>query len=246
MENLKRFFVNKSNLINNEIVLDGVEHNHLSNVLRMKNGEHIIVVMGDGFDYECEIVDISKKETKLKVLNKVKNIFDPKVNVTIYQAIIKGDNMPLVVQKLNELGITTFCPIITKNTVALGSNNLVQKLTNTANQSVKQCKRSIPMQIKDIKKINEIVNDFKDYDLVLLPYENEKSTTMQTVINGNIKANNIAVVVGSEGGFTDDEVSMLQNFGAISVTMGNRILRAETACIAISSVLMYAFGEWNK
>lgn len=243
---LKRFFIDKANFNNNQITLDGVEHNHLSNVLRLKKGEHIIVVMGDGFDYECEICDILKKETKLKVLNKTKNVYDPKINVTIYQAIIKGDNMPLVVQKLNELGVNTLCPIITKFTVALGGKNLVQKLTNTANQSVKQCKRSIPLKICEIKNIKDIVQEFKNYDLVLLPYEKENSNNIQSVINTHIDAKNIAVVVGSEGGFDVDEVEMLENYGAIKVTMGPRILRAETACIALSSVLMYAFGEWNK
>ena len=157
---LKRFFVDKSNLIGDTITLTDVEHNHLANVLRLKTGTSCLVVMGDGYDYECEIVDISKKSSTLKVISKAENIYDPRVNVTFYQGILKGDNMPLVVQKLNELGISKLVPITSKYTVALGSKNLVAKLQSTANQSVKQCRRSTPILIEDIASIDSIVNDF--------------------------------------------------------------------------------------
>ena len=243
---LKRFFVDKNNLINNKVYLNDVEHNHLSNVLRLSVGDNVLIVCGDGFDYTCSIESITKKQTILNVLSKSENIYDPKVNVTIYQAIIKGDNMPLVVQKLNELGISTLTPITTKYTVALGSKNLVNKLQNTANQSVKQCKRSKPLFIDDIKSIKDIVKEFCNYDLVLVPYEKENSVTMQNAIIGNLKAKNIACIVGSEGGFSEEEIEFLCEHGAKAITLGNRILRAETASIAISSVLMYAFGEWDK
>lgn len=242
---LKRFFVDKSNLIGDTITLTDVEHNHLSNVLRLKTGTSCLVVMGDGYDYECEIVDITKKNSTLKVISKVKNIYDPQVSVTFYQGILKGDNMPLVVQKLNELGISRLVPITSKYTVALGSKNLVSKLQSTANQSVKQCRRSTPIHIEDITTIDSIVNDFSSYDKVILCYEREGATTMQSVINGLNKPQNIAVIIGPEGGFDESEVENLVSHGAISITMGRRILRAETASIAMASAVMYSLGEWN-
>ena len=242
---LKRFFVDKSNLIGDTITLTDVEHNHLANVLRLKTGTSCLVVMGDGYDYECEIVDISKKSSTLKVISKTENIYDPRVNVTFYQGILKGDNMPLVVQKLNELGISKLVPITSKYTVALGSKNLVAKLQSTANQSVKQCRRSTPILIEDIASIDSIVNDFGNYDAVILCYERENATTMQSVISAVNKPQNVAVIIGSEGGFDESEVDMLISHGATSITMGRRILRAETASIAMASALMYSLGEWN-
>ena len=228
------------------IELDKTETGHLVKVRRAKVGDNIVGFCGDGFDYTCKIESITKKQTILNILSKTENVYDPNVNVTIYQAIIKGDNMPLVVQKLNELGISTLTPITTKYTVALGSKNLVNKLQNTANQSVKQCKRSKPLIIDNIKTIKDIVKEFSNYDLVLVPYEKENSVTMQSILTSNIKVKNIACIVGSEGGFSEEEIEFLCNNGAKAVTLGNRILRAETASIAISSVLMFAFGEWDK
>ena len=94
--------------------------------------------------------------------------------------------------------------------------------------------------------IKDIVKEFSNYDLVLVPYEKENSVTMQNAIIDNLKAKNIACIVGSEGGFSEEEIEFLCEHGAKAITLGNRILRAETASIAISSVLMYAFGEWDK
>lgn len=242
---LKRFFVDKSSLIGDTIILTDVEHNHLSNVLRLKEGTSVLVVMGDGYDYECEIVSISKKSSTLKVISRTENVYDPRINITFYQGIIKGDNMPLVVQKLNELGISTLVPMTSKYTVALGGKNLVSKLQSTANQSVKQCRRSTPIRIEDIMDIFDIVHDFDKYDIVLLCYEREDATTMQSVLSGFNLPKNIAVVIGSEGGFSEEEVDLLTSHGAKSITMGRRILRAETASIAMASALMYSMGEWN-
>lgn len=242
---IKRFFVDSSNLINNTITLTDLEHNHLSNVLRLKVGDFIIIVMGDGFDYKCQITEIAKKYTTVKVVSKEVNIYDPKVNVTVYQCIIKGDNMPLVVQKLNELGVSNLIPVTSKYTVALGGKNLVSKLQSTANQSVKQCKRSTPIKIGEIKTLNNIVCDFNNYDLVILANERENATTMQNLIDGLNKPQNVAVIIGSEGGFDAKEIEFLVDNGAKSITMGHRILRAETASIALSSALMCLLGEWD-
>ena len=242
---LKRFFVDKNSLIGDIITLTDVEHNHLSNVLRLKVGDFAVVVMGDGYDYKCEITEINKKCSTLKVVDKQVNIYDPKVNVTVFQCIIKGDNMPLVVQKLNELGVATLVPVTSKFTVALGSKNLITKLQATANQSVKQCKRSKPIKIEDILTLKQIVNSFKDFDLVILANEREDATTMQVAISNANKPQNVAVIIGSEGGFDLDEIEFLVSNGAKSITMGHRILRAETASIALTSALMCLLGEWE-
>lgn len=242
---LKRFFVDKSNLIGDTITITDVEHNHLANVLRLKVGSSVIVVVGDGYDYQCEIVDISKKSSTLRVISKSQNIYDPQVRVTFYQGILKGDHMPLVVQKLNELGISRIVPMTSKYTVALGGKNLVSKLQATSNQSVKQCRRSTPLVVDDIMDIKDIVKEFDSYDAVILCYERENATTMQSVISSVKKPQNIAVIIGPEGGFDESEVDILVDSGAVSVSMGKRILRAETAAIAMASAVMYSVGEWD-
>ena len=154
---LKRFIGRSENKYQDKIILNDSEHNHLSNVLRMKIGENIIVLLDDEYDYICEIVSISKKQTELKIIERVLNNNNPKVNVTVFQAILKGDNMSLVVQKLTELGVRKFVPITSKNITALGNKNMVEKLSIVSNQSIKQCKRSIAMQISKTTDIKAII-----------------------------------------------------------------------------------------
>ncbi len=242
---LKRFIGRSENKYQDKIILNDSEHNHLSNVLRMKIGENIIVLLDDEYDYVCEIESISKKQTELKILEKVKNNNNPKVNVTVFQAILKGDNMSLVVQKLTELGVRKFVPITSKNITALGNKNMVEKLSIVSNQSIKQCKRSIAMQISKTTDIKAIVNDFNQYDLVFVAYEKEKINTMQSIFGKVKNLKNVALIIGSEGGFTDEEIKMLVNNGAKSITMGKRILRAETASIALTATTMLLLGEWD-
>ncbi len=243
---IRRFYVDKSKINNNEVVIDEAEHNHLKNVLRLKQGDEIIVVCGDGFDYYASIKIINKTETLAQITHSEKNIYDPKREVAVYQALTKKDSMSLIVQKLTELGVSKIIPLETENTTSKDKINKTDKLQQISNQSIKQCKRSIPLKIENVKKIKEIGADFKNYDLVILANENEHSKSLQSILKaGTMQLNKVAIIVGSEGGFTVKECNELEKSGAKSVTLGKRILRAETATITLASIIMYELEELN-
>ena len=238
---MKRFFVDKANFKGEYIIIDGIEHNHLKNVMRLKEGDSIIVVCGDEYDYEATIETITKGDTKVRVVNKSLNTYNPTNNVTVFQALTKSDNMMLIVQKLTELGVTTFYPFTSDFITSKDKFGKVDKLQVVSNQSVKQCKRSIPMKVENVLKFKEMVDILNDYDLVLFANECEGENSLKF---NQGKYNNVAIIVGSEGGFSESEILALKG-KATSISLGKRILRAETASIALTSVVMYELGEWN-
>ncbi len=240
---MKRFYIPNEQFNVNNITLTDVEHNHLKNVLRINVGEEVIVVCGDGFDYVCLVAEISKNSTHLNLISKQPNIYDSTQNVTCFQALTKSDNMNLIIQKLTELGVRNFIPFESRYITAKDKAGKTDKLQAVSNQSIKQCKRSTPMLVGATLTFKQMVDKLKNYDLVVFANECEKSTSLSKL---NIKKDaKIAFIVGSEGGFSAEEITAIISAGAKSITLGKRILRAETGAIALASVLMYLLGDWT-
>lgn len=240
---MKRFFVDRQLNTNLTFKIDGIEHNHIKNVMRMKIGDEIILVCGDAFDYIAEITSISKGDTEVFVREKYENIFNPVSNVTVFQALVKSDNMSLIVQKLTELGVKTFVPFESEFITSKDKFGKSSKLQDISNQSVKQCKRSIPMKVEKTKTFNEMIECLKSFDLVVFANECETKSSLRTIDFSAV--NKIAIIVGSEGGFSQSEIEKLNIYNVKSVSLGKRILRAETAVIALTSVVMNNLGEWD-
>ncbi len=240
---MKRFFVDKSSFKGDKIVIEGIEHNHIKNVMRLNVGDSIVVVCGDEYDYYATITDMKKGETVVVITDKKENPYNPVHNVTVFQALTKTDNMQLIVQKLTELGVTSFYPVITEFITSKDKMGKSDKLQVVSNQSIKQCKRSVPMIIENVIKFKDMVDMLSDYDIVFFANETEKQVSLQDKL-ASVKGK-VAIIVGSEGGFSESEIDALKLPNVHSVSLGKRILRAETASIALTSVIMYAIGEWD-
>lgn len=238
---MRRFLAEKIN--NDRVVLEGIEHNHLKNVLRLKESDEVIVVCGDEYDYICKIEKISKGDTILKVVDKVENKYNPSSDVTVFQALTKNDNMTLIVQKLTELGVKTFIPFESQFITSKDKYSKREKLQSISNQSIKQCKRSIAMNVLDAMSFNSMIKSLSDYALVIFANETEKTQNLSEIKFN--KASKVALIIGSEGGFSDEECAKIIEAGGVSVSLGRRILRAETASIGLTSVVMCMIGEWN-
>lgn len=241
---MKRFFV-KTNLSNEKRVkIDGTEHNHIKNVMRLQVGDKIILVCSDDYDYISTIEKIEKSYTECVIESKIKNECNSVSNVTFFQALVKSDNMSLIIQKLTELGVTDLVPFESEFVTSKDKNHKFEKLQKISNQSIKQCRRSKPMTVHNVVKFDEMIKILKDYDKIIFANETEDSQALNSIDFDS--SEKIAVVVGSEGGFSESEIEKLKNANAKSITMGKRILRAETASIALASVIMYRLGEWER
>ena len=240
---MKRFFVNGPLEVDGKFNIDGIEHNHIKNVMRMKVGDEIILVCGDDYDYMATITNLSKGDTEVYVNSQEKNIYNPNADVTVFQALVKSDNMSLIVQKLTELGVKTLVPFESEFITSKDKSTKVSKLQDISNQSIKQCKRSIPMKIMPTMTFAQVVKAMGDYDLILFANECERTYKLADLNFESSKK--VAIIIGSEGGFSEKEIFELVSAGAKSITLGKRILRAETASIALTSVVMSNIGEWD-
>jgi len=226
--NLKRFYFN--NLIDEKyIILENQDFLHAKNVMRLKVDDKIIGICNDGYDYLCSIIEIGKKEIKCQLIERKQNNAEPKFNIAIYQALLKGEKMELIAQKCTELGASTLIPFTSEYCQVKLSSTRTDRLEKITQESAKQCKRSNCLNIHKILSFTEMLESLQNYDKIVLAYELED----EIHFNANIleSSKNIALIIGSEGGFSPVEVEQLTQKGARVVSLGKRILRAETACI---------------
>ncbi len=240
---MKRFFANVNNMKDGQIILDGIEHNHIKNVMRMSVGDEVIAVCGDEFDYLCKVQEMAKNKTILHVEKKVKNENNPKIKLTVFQSLIKKQGLELMIQKLTELGVSSFIPFESKFSVVKAKEGKELKLQEISNQSIKQCRRSIPMKVEPACSFKEMVKLLKNYDLVLFANETEGGRkSLKEVLKITDKTQNIAIIIGAEGGFAPEEVLELSKI-TTSIPLGKRILKAETASIGLAAIIMFLAGE---
>ena len=146
------------------------------------------------------------------------------------------------IQKLTELGVKDFYPFESEYITSKDKFGKSSKLQDISNQSIKQCKRSIPMTVHNTLSFAQMLTELNNYDVIIFANECEKN---QALTQQNLQDKKVAIIVGSEGGFSSNEIAQLKDIGADSISLGKRILRAETATIALTSVVMFMMGEWN-
>ena len=231
---MRRFFVNIKQGLGKDLVLVDSEHNHLANVLRLKTGDQIIAVCGDEFDYSYQINKITKQSTELKYLGAQKNMYNPKVKLTVYMGVIKHENLAVAVQKLNEIGV---CEIVLfKSSNCQNIPAKIEKLRTVAEQSCKQCGRSIPLNVRGVLDFEQMIKE--------LPSGAVFCDEIEITSSISSPCKDVpAIIIGPEGGFTQTERGQVRSGGAVSVSLGKRILRAETAAIVASSIVLSKLGE---
>lgn len=237
---IKRFFANIQDFDGRSITIYGEEFLHMTKALRHKVGYKIIVSLDDGKDYYCSLAQIGKDFARADVEKTVENECKTKVGVTLFQALPKGDKLDLITQKCVELGVERIVPFLSRYTTENKFNRA--RLERIALEACKQCGRSRKAEIGELVEFDQVLEMFRDFDLVIMPYERATSGSL-----GDIKqlenAKSIALIIGSEGGFCEQEVQKVQGVGGRIVSLGKRILRCETASIVGVGIVMYLLGE---
>ncbi len=245
---MPKFFVSKEDICNNAVTITGEDVSHIKRVLRLKCGDTLQVCDGMGTDYTVRIENFEKDCIIAGVISSGENNAEPPIDIILFQGIPKSDKMDFIIQKSVELGVRSIIPVSTDRTVvkianekdARGKTGRWQKI---ALEASKQCNRGIiphigmPVSFEDALK-----QASKTAELCIIPYEKEKGGFLKPVIKDS-KTKRIAVFVGPEGGFTENEVRRALDFNIRAVTLGPRILRTETAGIAVISILMYELGD---
>lgn len=230
---IKRFYAQKSDKKGKIFTIQGEEAHHMIRVLRYKIGYKIIVFDGTGYDYYCTIIEMGKDYVVAQIDEVVENDSTPKIAIRLFQGIAKQDKMDFIVQKAVELGVSEITPVITARSE---KDVKIEKLEKIAIGAAKQCGASRLTKINEPIYLAEIPSE----NLVVFAYEDEGDRTLRDLSIG--KFNKIDLIVGSEGGFTEEEGKELVQRGAVAVSLGKRILRAETASITLTALILYKAG----
>lgn len=247
---MPKFFVKENQISNNKIEIVGDDVNHITNVLRMKQGEILKVCNQEtGENYMAEIINAQKNSVTCEIQEKLEETVESNVDITLYQGLPKFEKMELIIQKNTEVGVNAIVPVIMERTVVkLDEKQASKKLERwqkIAEIAAKQSMRDRIPKIKNIIKINKISDSLKEekFDTILVAYENEEKTMLKEELkkleSSKDKKYKIAIIIGPEGGISENEIEQLNNLGAKCVSLGRRILRTETAGIVMSGDIMY-------
>lgn len=234
---IRRFFVSPSDIRGNTVTVRGDEFAHMTRVLRYKVGYSAIVCANDGIEHSCTVRSISKDFAELSIDSS--HIADVKgVNLTLYAGLLKNNKLDFAIQKAVELGVDRIVPFTSAN---CAENRFSQDRTQKiALEAAKQCGSAYLSEVGRLETIDGVIGELQSYDDVLFAYECEKE---HRIADCKPKGKRIALIIGPEGGFTPDEVSRIAKSGAGTVTLGRRILRAETASIVACAILLDTLGE---
>lgn len=244
---MHKFFVDKKDISEGFAYIKNEDVKHIYKVLRLKVGETIAVNDLQGSEYLGKITDISKTEVAVKLMEKLAVNNESPVNIYLFQGLPKSSKMDLIVQKATELGVKEITPVVTERVVVkteLNEFKKVDRWNRIALEACKQSKRSLIPAINIPIEFEELLSKLRTMDLIVVPYENEEGYGIKNLVKkiaGHI--NEIAVVIGPEGGFEEEEIETLKNIGANIVTLGPRILRTETAGFVCTSILLYELGD---
>lgn len=235
---LRRFFVDSSNFDGKDtIIIKGDEFLHLKSVLRMKLGYKLIVCLNDGIEHYCEIVKIEKMSATVKVKSSLQRQ-SKKNRIVLFPALLKNNKLDVVIQKAVELGVDEIVPFTSQNCNETKFN--AERARRIALESAKQCGSATLTIVKPLVTFEEVFAMLRDFDNVIMPYEDETKKSFKDL---ECKEHNYAVIIGSEGGFTQDEVDEAKKQKAQIVSLGKRILRADTASVVTVALLMNELGE---
>lgn len=234
---MRKIFVDK---IQEDNVLTGTDHAHVSVVLRARIGDKLTLCDGDGYDYLYEIVGIDNKSTKLRLLDKTPVESEPKARVDLFVALLKADKLEWVCQKCTELGISGIYPFMSEFVQVKKESLKPERLNKICKEAAQQCGRGKVPFISNPLAFKELLAQLESYDNVLFLYEKGGSQLKERI---KVMGGKTAIIIGSEGGFSDREADELVAKGIEPISLGKRILRAETACITAVTLAMYEMGE---
>ena len=243
---MSKFFVKSNRIYDDRIIIDTDDVNHIKNVLRKKVGDSILVCDNERkINYDCRIEEISKREIVCYILSQKESQSESNIQIDVFQGLPKADKMELIIQKGTELGVDSFIPVMFKRSVIKieekDQTKKIERWQKIAEVAAKQSGRDYIPVIKKIENVKNICQLFENYDIVLVAYEAENQNALKEILKPITKPKEmkIAIVIGPEGGIDREEIDLFQKAGAKIVTLGKRILRTETVCLAMVAIINY-------
>ncbi len=245
---MRRFFTEPENICGNHVKIIE-DASHITRVLRMEVGENILVFDGTGYEYTVKLTDLNQKECHGEILDKKFSEQEPSVKITIFQGLPKSGKMESIIQKSVELGASSIIPTATDRCVVKldqkGKKEKTKRWNKVSMEAAKQCGRGLVPVVEEPISFSEAVSRMKEMDLALMPYEvlgHQGECSLKNILKEN-DGKEIGILIGPEGGFTEQEASFAQDNNIHLVGLGKRILRTETVASAMTAMIMYEKGE---
>lgn len=241
---MQHFFVTPSQVEGERIYIEGSDVNHMKNVLRMRPGEAVAISDGDNLKYRCVVEGYEEGRAVLAIQQRMPVYTELPCRITLFQGMPKQDKMELIVQKAVELGASQVVPVATRRSVVkLDEKKAAKKLQRwqqIAESAAKQAGRGYIPQVSSVLSYQEALEKAGELDVLLIPYElAEGMEEARKVVASIAQGQSVGIFIGPEGGFEKEEVDAAIHQGAKAITLGRRILRTETAGLAILSILMF-------
>jgi len=257
---MHRFFVSPDQLEGDRVVITGPAAHQIRNVLRLGPGDTIIVLDNSGWEQETEIVKVSRKQVVGRVLSRTLATGEPRTKVSLYLGVLKGGHFEFVLQKGTELGIVEFVPLISQRCVISSLDDVNKKSDRwqrIIQEAAEQSRRGRLPRLESAMVFSRACERAKRTGgLSLMPWEDEEKVNLKLVFGKGEKETkkssalifparpfSVNLFIGPEGGFTLEEVFLAQQYGIIPITLGPRILRAETAGLVAAAAILYELGD---
>lgn len=246
---MRRFFFDPDERQGDVVILPQAESRHLTKVLRLTIGDSVELLDGQGNLFSATVTTTGKS-AQLTINTILESSQSDSRYLKVYQGQLKGEKMDMVVQKCTELGVSSFQPYHSTRCQGKLQNTVVEKKrsrwTRISLEACKQCRRILPMTVEPADQYNELLasknNTTSGVELRLLFWEEEKQIHLKDIA-GISAAKGVEILLGPEGGLTGDEVELARSMGWQTVSLGKRILRAETATLTAVSILQYLRSE---
>jgi 16S rRNA (uracil1498-N3)-methyltransferase len=245
---MHRFFVPAAWLEKADVTITGPLVHRLRNVLRLAHGAHVILLDNSGWEHEVEIVEVTSQRIESRVVHKSLATAEPRTKITLYQALLKLNKFEWVLQKSTELGLVGFVPVITERCI-IGSledvsKTKIERWWRILMEAAEQSGRGRLPTLRPPAMFPNACEDAARGGLTLIPWEEEKEQNLRSVLQGAERPPfSINLFIGPEGGFTPAELVQAQRYGAIPITLGPRILRAETAGLVAAAAILHELGD---
>ena len=236
------FFVDESARTGDSFLITGSDYNHICNVLRMKEGAHFLVSCG-GTSCLCEFSSADGSTVTAHIVEEDYQSTELPVELILFQGLPKGDKMELIIQKCVELGVAEIIPVEMSRCVMKldekRKTSRVARWQSIAESAAKQSKRNLIPTVSPVLSCKQAIARATQLDLVLLPYENARGMEATRDALRKMKPGmTVGIFIGPEGGFDPKEVALAQEAGALTVSLGKRILRTETAAVTAVGMCM--------
>lgn len=243
---MHRFFVPQ--LYNEEMTISGVDARHISKVLRMQLGAQVQIVSDDGVSALAEIIAIDSEQVTVRCIEKLSESHEPRVRLILAQGLAKGEKMDFIIQKAVEMGVYSIVPVAMEHSVVrldgAKADKKVERWQKIAESAAKQSKRDIIPQVQSVQTMDKMLAS-NDCSTKIIAYECENRLSLKTALRKAEEKGitDLLLIIGPEGGISEHELELAKNAGAMAVSLGRRILRAETAGLVAISAIFYETGD---